>query len=201
MMASWRDHHPGWEYRLWDGTEQVWENQSKIATLPEFCARADVIRYEILLKYGGVYVDADSVCLRPIDELLQEPAFVGAENELTRPGILANGVIGVPAGHPAMRYCIDAIALRDVGAHQANSSTGGFLLTEAWQNRPRVLPARAFFPVHWTGAPAPGDFPPFALQKWGSTTKLYPDQAGATDSEFAQSVRRNIALVEKALGF
>ena len=32
--------------------------------------RADVLRYEILRRHGGVYVDVDVECLRPLDDLL-----------------------------------------------------------------------------------------------------------------------------------
>jgi mannosyltransferase OCH1-like enzyme len=40
-----------------------------------YAQMADVLRYEILLKYGGVYLDTDFECLRNID-----PILVGVRN-------------------------------------------------------------------------------------------------------------------------
>lgn len=75
-QESWRRHHPQWEYRLWTDAEL----RDLIAShhpemLPRFDAyplgvqRADVGRYVILKHYGGLYVDLDYECFKPLDDL------------------------------------------------------------------------------------------------------------------------------------
>ena len=55
---------------------------------------------EILYKYGGIYIDADSICIEPIDNLLNKyKAFATYENELTRKGLVANGNMGFLKEH------------------------------------------------------------------------------------------------------
>lgn len=72
-----RAHHPGFEYRLW--TDE--DNLALIRTsyswfLPTYDAykheieRVDAVRYFILYSYGGIYIDLDMECLKPLDDLL-----------------------------------------------------------------------------------------------------------------------------------
>jgi mannosyltransferase OCH1-like enzyme len=75
LADTWRRHHPAWTHRLWDQSSlhevlgetdwwRVYERQ------PEVIARADVARYALLQKFGGVYADLDIECRRPIDPIV-----------------------------------------------------------------------------------------------------------------------------------
>jgi len=75
-IQSWKDRHLDWDVRVWGNLELgvlKWKSHSQIEV---FRARgqwegvADLMRYEILHEHGGVYVDADSVCIRPLDDWL-----------------------------------------------------------------------------------------------------------------------------------
>lgn len=76
-QASWRQHHPDWSFRFWDGlalrdhvaNHQPWyrEKYDNLASVQE---RLDVARYCLLGTLGGFYVDMDIECFRPIDTLL-----------------------------------------------------------------------------------------------------------------------------------
>ena len=81
----WQQHHPHWEYRLWNRAEvlelldshfpdyrELWDS------LPYLVAKVDMARYLILLVYGGVYSDHDVLCQRPLDELLHYDAVLPA---------------------------------------------------------------------------------------------------------------------------
>lgn len=75
---TWKKHHPGWEYRLWDNQSM---NEFMLKYYPHYwetynsfrydVQRWDAIRYLILDKIGGLYVDFDSECLKPLDKLIE----------------------------------------------------------------------------------------------------------------------------------
>src|ERR1700751_3928150 len=72
-IQSWRRNHPDWEFKLWsddDLREGDWINKAHLATFAntrKWPAVADLMRYEILYRHGGVYADADSFSVRPLD--------------------------------------------------------------------------------------------------------------------------------------
>jgi hypothetical protein len=75
---GWRAAHPGWEHRLWDRdacrallVERHPEFLATWEAYPLRIQRIDSIRYFILSAHGGVYLDMDMECLRPLDPLLE----------------------------------------------------------------------------------------------------------------------------------
>jgi mannosyltransferase OCH1-like enzyme len=71
---SWRRLHPEFEYRLWDEAAIDAFGLANLAVYRRYGeaeiydGAADVARAEILHRFGGVYVDADSEALRPLGE-------------------------------------------------------------------------------------------------------------------------------------
>lgn len=49
--------------------------------LLHFAHKADVLRIEVLMKYGGVYLDMDVICLKPFKELFNYDFVMGVESE------------------------------------------------------------------------------------------------------------------------
>jgi mannosyltransferase OCH1-like enzyme len=81
--ATWRQLHPDWEYELWDDAQ----NRAFIAehypwflrfydAYPAEIYRADAVRYFYLFHFGGVYVDLDFECKKPITPLLEQGGVV-----------------------------------------------------------------------------------------------------------------------------
>ncbi|MCH9620732.1 MAG: hypothetical protein S4CHLAM20_01330 [Chlamydiia bacterium] len=69
-MQTWRDKHPEWEYKLWtdDDVEGFdWTNKDYFLAVTNPGMKSDIWRYEIVCKYGGVYVDCDMECIKPLD--------------------------------------------------------------------------------------------------------------------------------------
>ena len=59
--------HPDWEYKLWNESNiPKLVNQDIYDKLPKhrYCFKSDIIRYEIVYKYGGVYADMDMFCYK-----------------------------------------------------------------------------------------------------------------------------------------
>ena len=73
--------HPDWEFKLWgdyDVQKLDMKHRDLYNAARSFQAKADVLRYEILSQYGGVYRDCDIKCIRPLDELLHKYDFFAA---------------------------------------------------------------------------------------------------------------------------
>ena len=78
LMNTWKVYNPDWKYHLWNRKEM---DRLVKEEFPYFCdtyynfpydiQRWDAIRYMILYKYGGLYVDLDIECLKPIDPILK----------------------------------------------------------------------------------------------------------------------------------
>ena len=112
FKKSIKKYHPEWKYKLWTDKDipglklynQKYYNLSK-----NYGERADIVRYEILHKYGGVYLDVDFVCLRPFDILNHCYDFYTSLMPLDCEDTLCNGVIASVAGHPILKDCIETI--------------------------------------------------------------------------------------------
>ena len=72
VASSWQAAHPQWQVTLWDD-EAVEElplfNQAAFDTAPNRGFQADVLRYELLYRFGGFYADVDLLCLRSVAPL------------------------------------------------------------------------------------------------------------------------------------
>ncbi|KAF5390711.1 hypothetical protein D9757_002687 [Collybiopsis confluens] len=90
-----RDMMPDYEYKLWtDDSSREFIADNYPWFLDTFngykyaIQRADAIRYFVLYHYGGVYLDLDIGCIRPLDPLLIYPVIlpktipVGVSNDL-----------------------------------------------------------------------------------------------------------------------
>jgi len=183
-IDTWRALHPDWEFRLWgnqDFATTHWINRTHMDAMwtRELNGVADMMRWEILYRYGGVLVDADSICVRPLDDhLLNCEAFACWENEVARPGLIATGYFGSEAGNAFVGQIIkDIEAEATVVDRMAWQSVGPQRLTEAYRTygytRMRIYPSHYFIPQHFTGTTYDGLDPIYAHQLWGSTRGAY----------------------------
>lgn len=176
MMETWVAKNPQMMWTIWKD-HTGWANQEHInyrAVRNEWNGVCDIIRYELLFRFGGIVVDADSECLKPLSEgdfFQQETAIACYENERVRPGVIGCGFLGAPRGHAFFKACMEEAAAADPGA-PAWKAVGPLLMGRVAERFPdaiRIYPARMFNPKHYSGVDAPGDAPIFASQGWGST--------------------------------
>ena len=75
-METCRLANPGWLHVVWTDENLPPMVNRKVfdAFGAAYHAKADVLRYEVLFRFGGVYVDADQLCLRSFDDLLGSDA-------------------------------------------------------------------------------------------------------------------------------
>ena len=73
---TWIDHHPEWEFRIWRLEDLTWlRNQRLFDRAVPYSQKSDFARYEVVHRFGGVYLDTDMECLRPLDPLLDGCEF------------------------------------------------------------------------------------------------------------------------------
>jgi mannosyltransferase OCH1-like enzyme len=181
-MDSWRDLNPTWGYREWNEKDLfLLECQKQYDTVPELFGKADIWRYEILKRHGGFFIDADSQCLRPLEDYFcDNESFACYENEHVRPGLISNGYLACSVNSPLMTYLIRAIQqiepTRLVNA-EIWRVLGPGLLTDIVKrynyNDLKVYPSHYFIPVHHTGQAYTGPDKSFCTQAWGSTKNAY----------------------------
>lgn len=152
FWRGFQEKHPGWEFRTWSSSSELdWlQNRDLFDAATTWAGRADVARYEIIRRHGGVYVDTDVECLNSVEELLNDDRlFIAWEDD----NLLCPTVFGAPPDHPALEHLIGALP-NWVATHpnqSPNVQTGPHPVTEAWRLRDDVrrLPAIYFYPVGW----------------------------------------------------
>lgn len=139
LMQTWKECADtlNVEYIFWNEAEItkrgiVFECQPAIDAIPEINGKADIMRWEILKRYGGIFIDADSICVEPLlmdfftPSLMNniEPhtdialhnieindnlvvGFAAFENEQVRPGLVATGTMGFTPYHPLVIDIVD----------------------------------------------------------------------------------------------
>jgi len=150
--------------------EQMWER--------ELAGVADLMRYEILLDEGGITIDADSRCLRPLDDwLLEHDPFACWENELARPGLISNAFFGASSANPLIASIIDEIlAAPTLVDRMAWEATGPLRLSKCVQRLQytdlTIFPSHFFIPNHFTGLRYTGPGRVYCDHQWYSTRQL-----------------------------
>lgn len=184
-ITSWARMNPDWTLKLWgndDLASHGWTNARHMRTMAErgqLCGVADLMRLEILYEEGGFAVDADSICCRPLEDwLFQGEAFACWENELARPGLIANGYMAAEAENPFIgQMILDLQAQEELEPGMAWQVVGPLFLTKSHRRHRysglTIWPSHFFIPRHFSGQAYEGPGPVFAQQAWGSTLGLY----------------------------
>jgi len=191
LMNTWKEKNPDFEYIFWNEDEfekrqMFFKCQSKIDEMEEYCGKTDIMRWEILYKYGGIYIDADSICIEPLDDyfLIGKKGFASWESEIKRPGLIAVGTMGFYPKHPLVKEAINWIKKNDVSIAKTGKMawelTGPTLLTNIYNSDQEkynkiftILPSYTFLPSHFTGTEYNGHGKVYAYQAWGSTKDSY----------------------------
>jgi len=78
-----KELHPNFEYRLWNNNDinkKNFKNIKYINDTTSYAQKADIMRYEILYNYGGIYIDIDMEVLKNLEPLLTNELVVCNED-------------------------------------------------------------------------------------------------------------------------
>lgn len=150
---SWLDRHPDWCMVEWRKLEQLTPllNHDITHLAKNMSQLSDIVRYELLYRFGGVYLDTDFLCQKNTEPLLYGYDFVGAgENE----GMLSAGFIASVPRHRIVHSAIRMLPERIVSDMHQAKATGPGLLTEAWEPYKNDSDVKAygpalFYPYAW----------------------------------------------------
>jgi mannosyltransferase OCH1-like enzyme len=178
FRKSWEVNHPEWDLRLYDDAAcrrfvvdeypDLLEVYDSLSTNIE---RADVFRYLVVHRHGGVYADLDMECYRSIEPLLTGRSCVfGIEATFgeplrkrlnyRRPYQVANCIFAAVSGHPFLQLLLDRIQPArggDFPDDLVEDTTGPRFLTRVFQEMRDEFPDVTLLPqIHWT---PPKDYP------------------------------------------
>lgn len=149
IAESWRELNPDWEYRFWNKNdievflkEYYPELIEKYNAFPYNVQRWDAIRYLILYKLGGLYVDMDYECTENITALFcNVECAMGLEpfGNLVRtplPYIVGNAFMATIPRHPYFAELINEVFNKYIDVHKYEyvdelivNTTGSYMTT------------------------------------------------------------------------
>lgn len=162
--------------------------------------KAGLIRLEVLVTHGGVYVDSDVEPIRPLDALIHLPAFAAWEDEKVVP----DAVLGSSPGHPAFRELLRrARASVELGEDAWKSGPGGTTAVLPWRDDVLLLPPGSFYPAHYlekarlgTNAAKPWVFLEHKWHhSWGSPKQLEMNRR----RQIVPVVKNDVIVVDEGL--
>jgi len=151
LSLSWKEMNPSWEYKFWNKDDiDLFLNKyypeliDIYQSFPYDVQRLDAIRYLILYKMGGLYVDMDYECTESIcPVLLDVQCAMGLEpkgNAIRRrmPYIVGNAFMATIPGHPFFKEIVNTVFYNKDEHFYLNKSiletTGPYMTTKVYNN-------------------------------------------------------------------
>ena len=157
IRDTWIEKNPDWEYILWtdkDVEDFDLKNIDNYNKMPNLGSKSDIFRYEILYKYGGLYIDTDFECLKSFNDLIHLDFFTGTGHN--NEPVVFNGLIACTPGHKIIKQLIDEISIiSNYDYNEIMNITGPIyfskILFEYIRNNPDdkivVFPTSFFYPL------------------------------------------------------
>lgn len=133
-QLTWKKYNPDWEFILWndDKIKTIkMINQKHFEESDNYSMKSDVLRFEILYQIGGLYVDTDFECLRPLDSFFHNKDFIVCRQSPSGPTICGAFLASIKS-HPFIKKLIDGIEKRSIShmGHHCTLKYGPSYLTE-----------------------------------------------------------------------
>lgn len=168
---SWTRLNPGWTMTTWTEENLRTRFPDLIARACHLSQRSNVYRYEILLDHGGIYLDTDFECLKPIDSLLDNVDAFVCLKKYGKNGRLLNSILGAVPNHHFSRRLVDNLRSQDPAKPL---SMGSLYATNHLASDPsgvKIFNPEIFCPIHHVEVKRLGQYQLDAKQ-------LYPNAYG-----------------------
>jgi hypothetical protein len=143
-VKTWKRHHPAWEHRLWTEDDIAGETFTRAEVTERIrhpAERADILRFELLHRYGGVYVDTDFECRRALDGPLGDADFVTAwlkQSESGKETRVNNAFMASAPGHPLLQRALNELHAQEWFGFDKHAS-GSLFFNRLLKDFPDVL--------------------------------------------------------------
>ena len=158
-MDSWQLLNPDWDYIFCDNNKIKELEITDLKIYKEsnnYGFKSDLLRYEILMKYGGLYADTDFECLQQLPEYLLNYEFVSSVVFSWEP-TLNNAIIFAKPGSKLLEELLNNIKsnnkIKKMRVSDVFDASGPFLLTKLYfnlsnkeRNQIMILPSNLFYP-------------------------------------------------------
>jgi len=70
-IETWIRYHPDYHFCLWNNNNiPKLVNQELFDNITDYAMKVDILRYELIYFLGGIYIDCDFLCIKNIDNLI-----------------------------------------------------------------------------------------------------------------------------------
>lgn len=137
QVEQWRQLMPNWTVRLWlnqDINESEFQSNilQRIRACRKGAQKADIMRFEILRKYGGIYLDTDIRPHRSLEPILSlDASFVVCHDIPVTWSYIASAFFASIPDHPILLYAQRLCLGVPINTEDIHMHTGPRLLGEA----------------------------------------------------------------------
>ncbi len=130
---------------LWDEKrleEEDIDPEFLLKDLGNYASVTNLIRLILLGKYGGIYLDTDCECLKPLGELCRYKAFAAIQDG----DRICNAVMGSEPDHPWIKWQLDNFWSF---GHPQDAAQGVYLASAAPREGLTIIPTKWVYPFHY----------------------------------------------------
>lgn len=149
-----KELHPDFEHRLWtdnDITPENFTNYNFINNTNSYAQKADIMRYEILYRYGGIYLDTDFDIFKNLSSLLTNDLIVcNEDNNIDK--YMSIGFIACNQYNPQLLNCVKCISTVDFNL-PINLATGPAYFRRCinLSDKITIIPTEYMYPLPYKG--------------------------------------------------
>jgi FkbM family methyltransferase len=165
-----RELHPDWVVMVWrDPIDAAGFRLANYHGSANSGAQlADLIRLDVILRYGGVYLDSDVFLQKSLLPLLELDNFFCSEDGQN----LTNAVFAASKGHPLIeRLILDLVNNEPDWKLPPNQTTGPVFFSRVlhWQKSLNLLPRDTFYPYNWNEKPIAPLPTTYGIHEWAGS--------------------------------
>ena len=155
-METWKEFNPDWEYILWNDemiNKLNLENKAAYDANDNPGFKSDIARYEILNRFGGLYVDTDFECLKKIPDYFLKYQFISSIVFNYSPE-LNNAIIFSKADSTILKNLMNSIKIpSNSDPYEIMNASGPYALSKSYfkltakeKENSIILPTNIFYP-------------------------------------------------------
>jgi mannosyltransferase OCH1-like enzyme len=141
-VIEWNDNNIDFELI----TGKLFNNSDNLGT------KSDLLRFEILYRFGGIYIDYDFLQIKKFDDLLSYDFFAGTHNSF--PNEVWNSIVGANKGNIVCEKFLNSINLFQLGikkdeVNRVMHETGPYKLTSVFKEVGHLCNSKIFIGAYF----------------------------------------------------